>query len=121
MVKHSHIPINTKDTKFSLNIQKLHININRQSELEVSLVKSERTFRSLLTSENLSNYKHELEHLHKCIQIQLKICRYLNKRNHRKAIFNLQMKYAKETRNFEIAMEVVFNHLDMCEMRDNLF
>ena len=99
----------------NLNIQNSKKYINSQYELEVSIVKSEHIFRGLLTLDNLLNYKRELEHLKKCSRIG-----NFNKRIYRKAIFDLQMKYAKTTVNFDIAMEVVYNHLDICETRDNL-
>ena len=107
--------IKNPNPKF-LNIQNSQKNINSQHELEVSLVKSEQNFRSLLTLENLSNYKRDLKHLKKCNQIGK-----FNKRIYRNAIFDLQMKYAKTTRNFEIAIEIIYCHLDICEMLDNLY
>lgn len=101
----------------STNIQTSENYINRQSKLEFSLVKSERDFRSHLTLENLSNYIRELEHLKKCSQIGGNF----NKRMRRNAIFELQMKYVKTARNFKIAMQVAFLHLDIRESIDSLY
>jgi hypothetical protein len=100
----------------STNIQSLETNTNYRSKLEFSLVKSERDFRGVLTKENLLNYIRELEHLKKCSQKG-----GFTKRIYRNAIFNLQMQYAKTTRNIDIAIEVACNHLDIRERIDNLY
>lgn len=108
------ISFGKKKNSFPLQIQDSS-NINTQPALELSLVRYEREFCSLLSSNNLSDYKGELEHLKKCSQIGK-----FNKRIYRNAIYELHKKYAQTTKNVDIAMETVYRHLDICERLDNL-